>query len=206
MKPNDIVMYLVDNNVILWINKNIEQPIIEQFSKNVIKDGKIAKTNDFVKQLNTIIKKNNLNKKIFNNNVSIIIMPIYTQADLTVLYNCLEKCNFNEIKVINILNLYKIKRNSVWLIANNTYMIIIYYSVNKVKSLCLDYDLFKNNMLLIIKHIHNFINNKKVILLGNYQELPTLADKIEKNFNIKVYYYNDTNSYIIKTYLNTLND
>lgn len=206
MKPNDIVMYLVDNKIIMWIDKNINQPIAEQLSKNVIKNGKIAKPNDFVKQLNAIIKKNNLNKKLFNNNISVIIIPNYTQADIKVLYDCLEKCNFNEIKVINLLNLYKIKRNSVWLIANNTYMIIIYYSANKLKSLCLDYELFKNNMFLIMKHIHNFINNKNVILLGNYQELSTLADKIEKNSKIKVYYYNDTNYYLIKTYLNTLND
>lgn len=206
MKPNDIVMYLVDNNVILWINKNIEQPVIEQFSKNVIIKGKIAKPNDFVKQLNNILKKHNLNKRLFNNNTSVINMPNYTQADLNILHDCLEKCNFNEIKVINILNLYKIKRNTVWLIANNTYMIIIYYSANKLKSLFLDYELFKNNISLIIKHIHNFINNKNVILLGHYKDISTFASKIENNSDQKVYYYNDTNSCIIKTYLNTLNN
>lgn len=207
MKPSDIVMYLVDNKLILWFEKNLDKPIIEQLPKAIIKDGKVSKPTEFTKQLNGIVKKYNINKGLFTKDIYSIITPSYTKADIKVLYDCLEKCNFNQIKMINFLSLFNIKKNSLWLIANTYYMFIIFIdSKLKTQSLFLDYKLFKNNLSLIIKHVGMFINNKNIILLGHYPDIPLLADKIEKNTNTKVYYYNDINSYIIKNFINTLKD
>lgn len=207
MKPSDIVMYIVDNNIILWCQKNIDNPIIEQIPKSIIKNGKVSKPSEFIKTINNIIKKNHFNKGLFNKDIYCIINPNYTKADIKMLYDCLEKCNFNQIKTTNFLSLCNIKKNNLWIIANHNYMYIIFIdSKFKVQSLFLDYKLFKNDINLIIKHIGMFTKNKKIIVLGHYPDIPLLAEKIETINNTKVYYYNDINSYIIRNFINTLKD
>ena len=145
MKPNNIIMYIVENKVIIWTKEKI---IIESKSfKKSIYQGKLYITSEFVKNLEKLIKNNKVNSGLFNNSINVIIEPLYSQADIEILKNCLEKCSFNKINIINITKLCELKRNNIWLLANNGYMYIIQLDYrSKVKYTYIDYKLFKNNM------------------------------------------------------------
>ena len=143
MQPNNIIIFLVDDNIVLYKEKLIK----EKLKKNLINNGKITKTQEFYKNLESILKKHKLNKGIINNNITVLVDPTYTQADTQIISNILDKLSFNKITFINILTLLNIKKNNIWLIVNKNYMYLIHinYKNNKVEIifsplLCISYD------------------------------------------------------------------
>jgi len=194
MKPNDLIMYIADDEVFLWK----ESLIREKAKRNIINNGKVAKPQEFLKFLETILKKNKLNKGIINNNIIVLVDPNYTQADTEVINNILDQLSFNKIRFINILSLLDISKNKIWIIANKKYMYLIHYNYkNKIEAIFIDLKLFKNNINMLIRHLLIFIKRKQTIIIGIYDNLEMLATKIEKESKSNIYFIDDTITYFI---------
>ena len=199
MKPKKIVMYIVDDNIILWQDFFM----IEKVKKNIIKNGKIAKPQEFIKCFESILKKYKLNKNIITN-INVLIEPNYTQADTMILNNILDKLSFNKIEFISIISLLDINKQRIWLIVNKNYLHLIQLNYkNKIETIFIDYKLFKKNINLLIKHLSIFLKRKQVILVGSYNCLEALAVKIEKESGSKTYYIEDSLNYFISKIKNT---
>jgi len=194
MKPKDLIMYLVDDILIIY-KENI---IIEKITNNSFNKGKVSKPQDFLKFLDSIIKKHKLNKGIINNNITVLIDPNYTQADTEILNSILEKLMFNKITFINITKLLEVSKKRVWLIANNKYMFFVYKNFkNKTSHFFIDLEFFKNNINILIKHLLIFIKRKQVIVLGMRDNIDDLASKLETISKSQVYYIDDTFNYYL---------
>lgn len=199
MKPKELIMYIVDDNIILWQDFFI----IEKVKKTILKNGKISKPQEFIKCIESILKKYKLNKNIITN-INVLIDPNYTQADTMILNNILEKLSFNKIEFISIISLLDINKQKVWLIVNKNYLHLIQLNYkNKIETIFIDYKLFKNIINLLIKHLSIFLKRKQVILVGNYSDLEALAVKIEKESGSKTYYIEGSLNYFISKIKNT---
>jgi len=202
MKPKDILMYIVDNSVILWSNYEM---IFKSSFKKAVLNGKISRPTDFTKSLEKLIKKHKLNSGLFNNNLIVLVEPNYTEANIETLKNCLDKLSFNKVKIINITNICRLKKNTIWLLTNESYMYIIYLDYkSKAQNIFVDYRLFNNNLLTLIKHLSTIFKKKRIILLGNNSKIEELASTIEQITNNKTYYIDDSLKYIFKNIANTL--
>lgn len=201
MKPKDLIMYIVDDNVLLYKEKLIK----EKPKRNIIYNGKISKPQEFSKFLEEVLKKYKLNKNLINNSITVLVDPTYTQADTEVIDKILEKLSFTKINFINIISLLNVTKKQIWLIANKRYMYLVHLNYkNKIETIFIDYKLFKNNIKLLINHLSFFIKGRRVILLGFYDNIEELAEQIEGQNNSYVYYINDTFNYYINKKKNTL--
>lgn len=201
MKTNTIIMYLVDNKIVVY-NQKI---IIETFEKNIVHNGKINKPHEFYHCLENYVKKHKLNKSLFNNNICFLLEPGATNTDKEVINNIFTKLSFNNIEFINISSLLDIKKNKVWILLNDTYLYLIYTNYKTKKDyIFIEYKIFKNNTNLIINHLLHFTKNKSVIISGISKKLEEFSSKLETLNNGKVYYMNDSISYYINKIKNTL--
>ena len=204
MKPNTIIIYLIDNTIIFWPAIN-EEAVFESVPPGIINCGKVAKPKEFGLFLKIIQKKYRLSKPFTNNYIYVLCEPYYTKAEQKILYDCLENTNVNNIKLINITNLLKLDYKTIWIILNKQYLCLVEKEYkNKVTNTLIEYKIFKNNINKLIEHLNFFIKNKQIKVMGTYPNIPDIAKNIEDKLKVKVYYINDFNKYIITNFKNTL--
>jgi len=200
VKPKNLIMYIVDDFIIIWNNNEIYK---EKLSKKAIYLGKIYNEYIFFEDIKNIFNK--INKSIFNANLTILLNPSYTQFEIHNLKSVLEKLSVNKINFINITKLFDIKQNSIYLLINNKYIYIIRYNYkHKIESTFIDYKMFNYNKERLANYVKTIIKSKKLILVGYNKELAEIANTIEQITNNKTYYVTDSNSFIINKIKNTL--
>ncbi|MBQ6687399.1 MAG: hypothetical protein IJN03_02630 [Bacilli bacterium] len=202
MQPKTIVLHIWDDELIIWYK---EKTYIEKLSNRVISYGKIFNPSEFIKYFEKIIKKYGLNKGIFNYNVTVVTEPITLPSEKEIIKMCLEKLAFNKINYINIADLYNLNYNKVYLKISNNYI----YLTKKIfkgkkESIYIDQKLFKNNINLFANHLSVLLKNKKIIIIGNVDNLESYSQLIERNSNNQTYYVDNSYNYIINNLINTL--
>ncbi len=202
MKPNNLIMYIADNNIILWHNDNT---YTEKVIRKSICYGKIYNTDIFIKSFANILKKHKLNKGMLNNNIYVILDPNYSQLEIEALKYCLEKLSFNKINFINVLDFHKFKKNNIFIIIHKNYLHISYLNYKqRIESVFVDFRLFSNNTKILCNCISSLIKKKKIIIFGFNHDTEMLAQKIEEYTHNKTFYINDPCAFILNKIKNTL--
>ena len=191
MKKNDIGVYITSDYLYLCTKQKIYK---EKLFNDAVINNRINKSDDFLKQLNQILKKNNLNNSIISKHLNIINLPLYLQSDVELIMAVFEKANFNKIKLINYNEI--IESNHLILNINECDMIISKKEINYY----IDFKMFINKDLInnIVNIIDDYITDKEIYIIGNNKNLVALQKKIEKKYNIKAYMYDNKDLYIIK--------
>lgn len=100
---NKLILKFTDNNIYI---KQKDKLIIERIQKNIIKNFKIIDIENFIEELNKIIKKNKLNTLLIKNKISIIIPSYYNKTDIFLLDYT--------FKILNYYNYEFIKENKIY--------------------------------------------------------------------------------------------
>lgn len=195
-------MHLVDNYIIIWHDNKIE---MEKLPKATLNFGRILNPKVFYNYLENIIKKFKLNNGLINGRVTVVTSPINSMTELEIIKNCLEKLSFTKIKFINLVKLFNIKRNYLFIVFNKSYLYLLNTNYKqKLDTIFIDYKLFKNNINILTKYLSTIIKKKNVIILGYNPSIDLFAIKLEKISNSKVYYVEDLTEYIFNKIKNTL--
>lgn len=160
------VLYLTDN--VCFYKRERTQKIYKLFyTEQVLKFGKVADEDLFVKQTNKLLTKKKLINIFVNQNLTVIINDTYTKIDKEILKNSLEKLNFRNIIFKAESSILDLNKNN-YISVNNEYIIIYYQNeyLQKVHKL-IPSNFFKENKQLI-NYVNNELSNKKrIYLYGN---------------------------------------
>ena len=185
------ILYL-DDYINLY-NKRHNKIIIKKPYKETLENGKIINKEKFIKVFNKIISENKLNKNIFNNEITVIINSLYRVEDKKILLDVLESLNYKRVKIIKEINLLKINKDTIYINASKSY-ILIYYIDNFGNVSYLTYTYNMINKILLPNIIKN-LDFKKIIVYGkNYEEVISILDKGKINY----FYYEDSKNFILK--------
>lgn len=160
------VLYLTDN--VCFYKRERAQKIYKLFyTDQVLKFGKVADEDLFVKQTNKLLTQKKLINIFVNQNLTVIINDTYTKIDKEILKNCLEKLNFRNILFKEESSILDLNKNN-YISVNNEY-IIIYYQNEYLQKV---HKLIPSNFFKEYKQLINYINNelankKRIYLYGN---------------------------------------
>lgn len=189
-------MYLVDDEAKILVEK--ENAIINcPVSSKVLKKGKIIHCPKFIKELKSFLKEYKVIKRFQKNILMVVTPPDFNQIDKEILRLCFEELPFQELKLIKEINLYQLKKNSLWINLNKDYAFLTNLTKNKKETRIWD----TQNLFSILDQIDKIIecnpNIKKIILIGNNLEIPTLTTKLENKYNKLILYYENFQDYIL---------
>ena len=197
-KTNNII-YLSDNYIYLknYKHKNI---IKYNVAKGIIINNKIANIKLFNNTLNNLIKKYKLNNSLFKESITIIINDTYTDVDKFILNNLFESFNYKNIIFINENKTYNLNNNIAYINIKEDNILLTYIdsykNINTIYIPSNYYDSIKD----LCRYINNKIGNKEITLLGYGNLLNDFFNYYEKNYNIAVYLYTNSEFYIIDKY------
>lgn len=182
MSKNTIGLYFIDNNIYIC-GKNIT--INETIKDNIIKYNRIADSDEFYKCLNNIIKKNKLGDTFSLNTVLVVEHPNFLKSDKELITRTLEKL-FNKVKFIHYDSLLP---DTLTLTINKNSIVI------PDKQIIFDIDYNSFNLKEYLK------NSDKIFLIGNNDNIVSIADLIERKYKIKVYWLAQHELFIINNLL-----
>lgn len=196
---NKNVLYLVDDYLLLY-SKNNQQILKYKVGNKALKNGKIANVKNFLTSYKKFIKENNLNNNIFGDTLYIIVNPSYTKVDIDVLTNVFKSLNYRKVFIINEMKLYNLNVNNAYINYNNSYTIISYMDIYKVKhSFILENEFFnQENIISILK---NNFKKRSVYFFGLNKNIESVIERLElSSHNIGYHFANDEN-YLINEFL-----
>ena len=184
----DNILYL-DDYINLYNKKNNKIIKVKPYDET-ISFGKIIDREKFIKNYETLLINNKLNKNILGSNITVIINGLYSKEDKKIIKEVLEELNYRHIKIINEKNILKLAKKKVIINVNYNFIIIYYLNIyGNVNLICLPY----NNLIKkILKEIMVLFKDKKIYLIGqNYAEF------IKYLVNDNYYAYVNSKDYLI---------
>ena len=163
------VLELTDEYILIY-NKPKKLLIKESIPYNIIKDNKIY---DYLK-LNRIIEaiftKHNLLNSLFKIKVNILTFEKLTPAETYLVKNIFRNISNTNLEIIH-----------PWTMFNENHLLV---SGNKIY--------YKNQ---VIKNL----NKKEYILIGYNENYEKIINELEKNYDIKVFHYENSQKIIFET-------
>lgn len=194
MLKTKYTIYIIDNNVYFFDNKNNE--LYEQ-KFNYLKKDEILDEQKFYFELNQFIRKNKINISLFGDRVKFIISDHLSELQKSKYKEILEEY-FKKVEFIKLSSLLSLNNNSLIINITEDYL-DFYYKKDEKQYIRVEKILFNNNNFKMILHItKNIFVPKKIILFGFYKEIPNLTEKINKELGINCIYQENYIEYIIK--------
>lgn len=185
------ILYL-DDYINLY-NKNINKLFVYTTYKKTLRYGHIINRKKFLKKMTKLLDENNLNKSIFNNEITFVTNSSYYEEDKILIKEVLEELNYKKINFISESNYLKVRNN--YLIINCNFSYIYFYYLNDFGNIEMRIYSLDNIINKLIIDIIKIINKKNIFLYGkNVKQIENLL----KDENIDYYYYEEYENLIIK--------
>jgi len=191
-------MYLADNHIVFYLQK--EKSFLKyNLSKKILKNGKIIHRPKFVREFKIFLKKNKIVKKFQNNVLYLITPPNFNEIDKEIIKLVFEDLPFQEMKIIKSINLYQLKKNTLWIDYNQDYAFLTSLRKNKKESIVIEKQEWNHSLeTLIAQYLKTYPQLKKVILIGHNPEIPNITTKLIKQLKKIVLYYENYDKYLIE--------
>ena len=183
MKRKTINIQLNDNNILFYINGEIYK---EYFNKSM-SNYKIINKIKFIEQFKIIIDNYKINNKLLTDNINIIIEKNYTVDDKTKLIDIFKELSFNNINLIN--NIDILKKNNNDLIINITKKNIKMYHKYKDIDSNVYFDKHVDILSIYIKEYISKYKIKCIKVYGDYKDINKIIKNLERKVRKEVYIY-----------------
>jgi len=195
---NKNYIYLVENQIQFY-NKKEDKYYYYELSKKILENGKIIHRPKFLREFKTFLKKNHIIRKFQKNILYFIIPPTFNEIDKEIIKKIFDELSFHEIKFLKELNIYKMKKNVLWVNLNDNYMFLNYLLKHNKESIILKNNYLNLNLLdQLIIFLNNNKNIKKIYLFGTNHEIASFSEKIENKIKCIVLYFEESYNYILK--------
>lgn len=186
-----------DNEFLLWdIKKN---KIFNKRFKSLKKD-QIINIPLFSKELSHFFREFHIHLSLFGYKL-IFIKPLALNVVLLEKYLEIFNDYFRKIEVVNIEEILKIDKNISYLNINHHYLDYYYLKKNKLETLRVNKNLFNNNTLKTIKYLFTAIfKSKRMIVFGNDENIPSVVEELNHNYNIIATFPEFHHKYILEEY------
>ena len=189
MAKNSLGINITSKYLYLNYKENIYK---EEIPKNIVINNRVAKSEDFFKFLQKILKKYKLNDTILSKNIYLIEYPNYLKSDKELLISILEKLSFTKVHFIKYEKL--IEKNST-LNLNNDMAIITLGN----QSYLISYAMFNKNWEeSLLNLLADYLVDTELFVIGNYLELKNFTKKIENEYEVRVYIFQNGDIYLNK--------
>ncbi len=193
------ILYFVDDCLLYYSKKN-NKIIKYKINNKALKNGKIANIKLFISSYKKFINEKKINNTLFGDNITVIINPSYTKADIDVLINVLTNLNYRKINIINEMKIYKLNNTNAYLNYNNTYCIISYIDYYKEKhSLFIETNLL--NQKEIIKLINSRLKKRNIFGFGLNPNLSDFLKEIEEKSQNIGYMFSNNDTFLLDEFL-----
>lgn len=190
MKAKDIIIFILNNNLIVKKDEQIER---HKLDVKIIKYGRINDIKELFKLFNksSILKASN--KKIFSDNLYYIYFSDYTDLELSALKTAFNEYGFDKVNLICFANLLKYPRSTMYLVNDISKYCI--YTVSNFE--VINSELFKNidDLVQLLLRKYQF---KELILIDN-NHLDYFKE-VEQKYKIKCYVLDNDENYIFKLF------
>jgi hypothetical protein len=181
----------INNNKIYLFDKKTNKLYKENFES--LQNDEITNYTKFNFEFNKFIKTNHIKISIFGYRISFIKNIRLSNLQINIYKNILNNY-FKNINFIDIENLLKTTKNTV--IANITSNYIDYYYQKEM--LRIDNKIFNMDEINIFNYLINEIYKpKKIILIGNKENISKICNKLNQKYKIKCFYAENFETYII---------
>lgn len=118
-----------------FYNAKTNKKIVEKINRKnkIIENGKIIDIEEFIIELDTIIKKHHLNNIILKNELYILINSYSTKTDRFLINYALKNLNYYKFKLIEEIEIYK------HLLEENTLVLNVWHGIGELASLYKNY-------------------------------------------------------------------
>ncbi len=191
------VIYICNKELLLLdVEKN---KIINKTCKSLEED-QIINGSLFIDEFNQILKENHIKLPLFgwkgcfivNKQINNTIKEKY-QEILSDYFSTIEFKNINEI--INTEN------DRGYINITEKYVDYYFTKKNKFHALRIDLEVFNGSISKIIRHlITQIYKAKKLVVFGNYADIPKIADEIIKNYNIETKFPELPSRFLLEEY------
>lgn len=168
-----------------FYNAKTNKKIVEKINRKnkIIENGKIIDIEEFIIELDTIIKKHHLNNIILKNELYILINSYSTKTDRFLINYALKNLNYYKFKLIEEIEIYK------HLLEENTLVLNVWHGIGELASL------YKNQYITVpyIDFKKTELKGKKLIVINNTEE-----DFKLKSNSKNIFYLENTTSPIIE--------
>ena len=197
MKNYRYILYINDNVLFLYDykKKKLYKKECNYLEKNQIINNK------FYFEFHEFIRKNKIKISLWGYKLKFIIPDNLSNLQKNKYKEILEDY-FKKVNIINQTKLFSINKNKSIINVNKSY--IEYYYLKKGKIYCqnVNIDLFNDNVLKSITFlIKTLFKPEKILLYGNNKDIPLVATKLNKEFNIFCTYEEQFDSYILNIFL-----
>lgn len=198
MKKVNNIAYLTDETI-YFKNVKTNKIIKQKINKNIIINGKVANIDKFMNVFDKILKDNNINNNIFGDTIKIIVNPTYTNSDIYLIKNLLEKFNFRKVFIENEIKYYKLNKENCYLNINNEYILMTYINeYQKIENYIIPNNFF-NDKKSLFDYIKQKIKNKVVYLIGTGEKLNMFFNNFEQDYGNSTYLINESDIYLLNS-------
>lgn len=185
-----ITLFPFDNTIEYQENDKIEEL---ELSTRAMEDGKIKNIPIFESELKKMVKQKKWITLIRNKPLTLLLPMDYNEKEKEVFLVILENIGFHNIKTQKVK--MEFKKNQIFLEIHKNYINKIYKKKTKIiheKYPCYIFGSIENTISYIIK---NHPGKKRFYFIGNYPNVKECVNHINQR---NVYYYLDSNSFIIR--------
>ena len=189
MVKSSLGINITSNYLYLSYKDNIYK---EEIPKDIIINNRVAKSEDFFKFLQKTLKKYKLNDTLLSKNIYLVEYPNYLKSDRELLISIFEKLSFTKVHFIKYENL--IEKNST--LDLNVDMAI--FTIGS-QSYLIDFAIFNKDIEeSLLKLLESYLIDTEIFVFGNYQKIKSFTEKIENEYEVRVYIYQECDGYLIK--------
>jgi|GEM_PF-5253413 len=205
MKKKYIITYFSDNNMILF-NSLSGLVKIYDLPEQISKDGLIHDSKQFQKSFREILKEEQLNKLMFGFDMYVITPPNFTSIHKIVFQDLLENFNIKKLIYKTEKSLYLKEKNITFLNINHHYIHITTFDKFKnIRTMTVNYNIFQYNLELLFQTINsNYLNKKKIYIIGNLTKIESIINIINKLTSKRTIYFANHKTYLIEELKNKL--
>lgn len=196
MKKNHMACYICDNEF-FFLN---EDGKIHHETFESLHQEEIINSSLFKEELENFLKKYRIKLSLFGKTISFLkhseLSNLSMEKYEEIFHDYFRRIEFRDIK-----DLFKINNETGTLLVTDSYLDYYYMKKNKKEYLRIPFKLFNENKRKIFQHIFSMIYKpKKLLILGPNENMNTIADEINKQFNIQVTFPENYYTYIFEEY------
>ena len=197
MKKIHYVIYICDNEI-FFLNLLNEKIIKSKFKS--IKEEQILNSELFTDEFSKFIKKNHIKISLFGDNICFLknknIRGVVLEKYLEIF-----KDYFHRIECKDLEDVLKIENNTGYLNITTNYLDYYFMKKNEQHLIRINTEIFNNNIKKAIYHIITTIYKpKKLIVLGNVENISSIAENINHDYNIATTFPEVHYNYIFEEY------
>lgn len=173
-----LLIFINDN--VIYVKKGNGEIISQKLSS--LKNDNMTNKQKFDHEFFEWMKKNKIKMPLFGRKIQFLKTNNQNEINIEN-FKTVFKEYFNKIEIKELEE--KLKPSKDEAILNITdYYVDFYYKTNKIR---IDIAIFKNNIIKTISHfITTIYRPKKILLIGNDNNIPDVSQSIAKKFDIKV--------------------